>query len=319
MGALMLRLSARHGRGVEFHRIAPEGLSVGRGLGNALIVSDPYLGAEQFRLQPDDGTLWLEVLDCTNPLRVNGMVRAQERVALRAGDRIEIGRSVFTVLDAAAPLPPALSLAASPWERLGLWRAPIALMLLLLAGVVVGGIDFLKSTGAPQWDELALAGLTICSMALGWAAFWSALAGLLGLHADFWVHLALAAITGLLWFGGMEALTYVAYALAADAEGFLAAAGWLMGAALMYLLLSSALSLSTPLRHPVLAALAATAGAYALMGLQDVAERDDFVAQPQPYTVLRAPFARLRPALDYPAFEAEVGELFAGLPEAEED
>ena len=87
----------------------------------------------------------------------------------------------------------------------------------------------------------------------------------------------------------------------------------------MYLLLSSALSLSTPLRHPVLAALAATAGAYALMGLQDVAERDDFVAQPQPYTVLRAPFARLRPALDYPAVEAEVGELFAGLPEAEED
>lgn len=315
MGALILRLSSRHGRGAEFHRIAPEGLSVGRGLGNSLIVPDPYLGAEQFRLLPADGVLWLEVRDRTNPLRVNGHIRAEDRVALRPGDRIETGRSLFTVLDADAAVPPALLLAASPWERLGNWRAPIALLLVLLSAVVVAGIDYLKSTGAAQWDELALSGVAIAGLSMGWASFWSGLAAVLRRHADFWAHLALASATGMFWFGGMEGSTYVAYALSGDAASLISATAWGLGAALMYLLLSSALALSTPLRHASLAALTATVSVYALMGLQEVAERDDFSAQPQPVTVLRAPFAKLQAGLDYASFDEGVAALFAALPE----
>ena len=313
MGALILRVSARHGRGVEFHRIAPEGMTVGRGLGNTLILPDPYLGAEQFRLTPAEDALWLERRDRTNPLRVNGVARAEERVALRPGDRIETGRSVFTVLDAEAAVPPALSLDASPWERLGVWRAPIALALVLLAAVLVAGLDHLRSTGAPQWDELALSGFTVAGLSMAWAAFWSALAAMLRQHADFWAHLALAAAAGMVWFGGAEASTYVAYA--ADAAAFISTVSWWLGGVLMFLLLWSALELATPLPNAFLAACAATFAAHTLMALQDVAERDDFVAQPQPVTVLRAPFAKLRPGLDYEAFDAGVGALFAGLPE----
>lgn len=315
MGALILRVSARHGRGVEFRRIGPEGLSVGRGLGNALIVPDPYIGAEQFRLLPGDDTLWLEVCDHTNPLRVNGIVRADPRVALQAGDRIETGRSVFTVLDAGAPVAPALSLSASPWERLGPWRAPLALALVLFSAALVAGIDYLKSTGAPQWDELALAGFTVTGMAMGWAAFWSVLAVLLRQHADFWAHLALAAGTGMLWYGGMELVSYLAYALAQDAAAAIDMVAWALGAALMYLLLHGALALATPLRHAALAALAVTLSFYALITLQERAEKDGFSPQPQPITVLRAPFAKLRSGLDYESFDAGVAELFAELPE----
>jgi hypothetical protein len=315
MGALILRVSARHGRGVEFHRITPEGITVGRGLGNTLILPDPYLGAEQFRLAPAEDALWLELRDRTNPLRVNGVARAEERLALRPGDRIETGRSVFTVLDAGAAVPPALSLDASPWERLGFWRAPIALALVVLAAVLVAGLDYLRSTGAPQWDELALSGFTVAGLSMGWAAFWSALAAMLRQHADFWAHLALAAAAGIVWFGGAEAGAYVAYAFAADAAAFISTVSWWLGGVLMILLLWGALELATPLRNVFLAACAATFAAQTLMALQDVAERDDFVAQPQPVTVLRAPFAKLRPGLDYEAFDAGVGALFAGLPE----
>ncbi len=315
MGALILRLSARHGRGAEFHRITPDGLSVGRGLGNTLIVPDPYLGAEQFWLHYEGSVLWLEVLDRTNPLRVNGVIRSETRLELRPGDRVEIGRSVFTVFTADAAVPPALSLAASPWERLGNWRAPLALALVLAGSVVVAGIDFLKSTGEAQWDELTLAGLTVAGLSMSWAAVWSALAAMLRRHADFWAHVALASATGTFWFGGMEATTYLSYALANDAPSVIFGTGWVLGAALMYLLLSNALQLATPLRHPALAAFAATVAVYALMGLQELAEQDDFTAQPQPVTVLRAPFAKLRAGLDYDAFDAGVAELFAGLPE----
>jgi len=315
VGALILRLSARYGRGVEFHRIAPEGLSVGRGLGNTLIVPDPYLGAEQFRLDYEGNVLWLEVLDRTNPCHVNGVIRSESRLPLQPGDRVETGRSVFTVLAADAAVPPALSLAASPWERLGNWRAPIALVLVLAGAVVVAGIDFLKSTGEAQWDELALAGLTVAGLSMSWAAFWSALAAISRRHADFWAHLALASATSAFWFGGMEATTYLSYALASDAPAVIFVTGWVLGALLMYLLLWNALELATPLRHPALAAFAATAAVYALMGLQELAERDEFTAQPQPVTVLRAPFAKLRAGLDYDSFDAGVAELFAALPE----
>jgi len=315
MGALILRVSARHGHGVEFHRISPEGLSVGRGLGNALIVPDPYIGAEQFRLCPEGDALWLEVRDHTNPLSVNGIARVDQRVALHPGDRIETGRSVFTVLDAETPVAPTLSLAASPWERLGAWRAPLALVLVLLSAVVAAGIDYLKSTGDAQWDELALAGFTVTGMSMGWAAFWSVLAVLLRSHADFWAHLALAAVTGMLWYGGMELTVYLAYAFAQDAAETIGMVGWALGAALMYLLLHGALVLSTPLRHAPLAALAVTVSAYGLMTLQDRTEKDGFSPQPQPITVLRAPFAKVRSGLDYESFDAGVAELFAELPE----
>ena len=235
------------------------------------------------------------------------------QILLRPG--VETGRSVFTVLAADTAVPPALSLAASPWERLGNWRAPIALVLVLAGAVVVAGIDFLKSTGEAQWDELALAGLTVAGLSMSWAAFWSALAAISRRHADFWAHLALASATSAFWFGGMEATTYLSYALASDAPAVIFVTGWVLGALLMYLLLWNALELATPLRHPALAAFAATAAVYALMGLQELAERDEFTAQPQPVTVLRAPFAKLRAGLDYDSFDAGVAELFAALPE----
>lgn len=315
MGALILRVSARHGRAVEFHRIPPEGFSVGRGLGNALIVPDPYLGAEQFRLWQEEGSVWLEVLDHTNPLSVNGIVRTDLRLELRAGDRIETGRSVFTLLDAQTPVPPALSLAASPWERLGAWRAPLALLLVLMAAAVIAGIDFLKTTGDPQWDELALSAFSVAGLSMGWAAFWAGLSGVLRRHADFWAHLAMAAAAGMLWYGGMELSAYLAYAFAGDAAFVIASVGWVLGAALMFLMLASAAAIATPIRQAWTAALGATLGAYALMGLQDLAERNDFSPQPQPVTVLRAPFAKVRPGLDYPSFDARVSALFASLPE----
>lgn len=315
MGALILRVSARHGRAVEFHRIPPEGFSVGRGLGNALIVPDPYLGAEQFRLLQEEERVLLEVLDHTNPLSVNGLVRTESRMELRAGDRIETGRSVFTLLDTQTPLPPALSLAASPWERLGQWRAPLALSLVLVAAAVIAGIDFLKSTGTPQWDELALSGLSVVGLSTMWAAFWAGLSGILRHHADFWVHFAMAGAAGMLWYGGLEVSSYLAYAFADDAALVLASVGWLLGALMMFLMAAGALALATPLRQPWLAALGATIGAFGLMGLQDFAERNDFSPQPQPVTVLRAPFAKPRPGLDYPSFDARVSALFASLPE----
>ena len=319
MGALILRLSARHGRATEYRRLGGEPLGVGRGFGNALIVPDAYLGAEQFRIVPEDDAFWLEVLDRTNPLRLNGVLRSEYRIALAAGDRIDVGHSVFTLLDENTPVPAARSLAASPWERLGDWRPAVSMFLLLLLATLTGWLDFLKTVEEPQWDQLLFGALSLCGSVMTWAVTWAALGHLLRHHAEFWAQLALAAAVALVWLAAMELSGYIAYAFAADAGFFVEVSSWVLSAVLSYLLLHGALSLATHLRHPGLAALSATLAAYALLGLSDFSTRDDFVAQPQPATVLRAPFAKRLEGRDYQSFDTEVAALFAGLPGEEDD
>lgn len=319
MGALILRLSARHGRATEYRRLGGEPLGVGRGFGNGLIVPDAYLGAEQFRIVPGEDAFWLEVLDRTNPLRLNGVLRPEDRIRLAAGDRIEVGHSVFTLLDENTPVPAARSLAASPWERFGDWRPGVSMLLLFLLAILTGWLDFLKTVEEPQWDQLLFGALSLCGSVMTWAVTWAALGHLLRHHAEFWAQLALAAAVALVWLAAMELSGYLAYAFAADAGFFVEVSSWVLTAALSYLLLHGALSLATQLRHPGLAALSATLAAYALLGLSDFSTRDDFVAQPQPATVLRAPFAKRLPGRDYQPFDADVAALFADLSGEEDD
>ncbi len=319
MGALILRLSARHGRATEYRRLGGEPLGVGRGFGNGLIVPDAYLGAEQFRIVPEADALWLEVLDRTNPLRLNGVLRREYRIPLAPGDRIDVGHSVFTLLDEHTPVPVARSLAASPWERLGDWRPGVSMFLLLLLAALTGWLDFLKTAEEPQWDQLLFGALSLCGSVMMWAVTWAALGHLMRHQAEFWAQLALAAAVALAWLAAMELSGYIAYAFAVDAGFFIEAASWVLSAVLGFLLLHGALHLATHLRHPGLAALSATLAAYALLGLSDFSTRDDFVAQPQPATVLRAPFAKRQAGRDYEPFDADIAALFAGLPREDGD
>ena len=70
-------------------------ITIGRAADNDLVVDDPRVSRHHVRLQARRGMLVLTDLDSANGSRVNG--KAISEVALGAGDRIEIGATVFTI------------------------------------------------------------------------------------------------------------------------------------------------------------------------------------------------------------------------------
>lgn len=72
-------------------------MTIGRGTDNALVLVDERVSRRHARLAARDGALILTDLDSTNGIRVNG-ARARE-IAIGAGDVIEIGDTVLTVVD----------------------------------------------------------------------------------------------------------------------------------------------------------------------------------------------------------------------------
>ncbi len=78
-------------------RIALDGpaLTIGRALDNDVVLDDRRVSRHHARLQARRGMLVLTDLDSANGSRVNGV--AVSEVALGAGDRIEIGVTVFVI------------------------------------------------------------------------------------------------------------------------------------------------------------------------------------------------------------------------------
>lgn len=72
-------------------------LMIGRGADNALALADERVSRRHARLAARDGALILTDLESTNGIRVNG-ARVRE-IAVGAGDVIEIGDAVLTIVD----------------------------------------------------------------------------------------------------------------------------------------------------------------------------------------------------------------------------
>lgn len=316
MAALILRIAARQGRAAEYRRFESGEVSVGRGFTNELIVPDPYLGARQFRILREDGGLWLEVLDRSNPLRVNGRVRVETRLPLAAGDEIDVGRSRFTVLREDTPVVPARRLADSRWERLGGWRPAVALLLLAATGVCAAWMDYLDSFSTPVWQDLLFSGLFMGALAIGWSAFWSVLARLVRHESQFWALLALSTALTLLTLFSAVSINYASYATGMDMA--IAVADWILAGLLLFLLIRGSLQLATRIPLPSLAALLATIGPLGLLYALDQAGQDEFSAQPEPETLLMAPFAKRQPGLAFDDYDRELSALFEELSDRRE-
>jgi hypothetical protein len=97
--AAMLREQRPDGTG---RRVVLDGgsLTIGRASDNGLVLDDRRVSRHHARLQARRGMLVLTDLDSANGSRVNGVAVAE--VALGAGDRIEIGTTVF-VIEAVSP------------------------------------------------------------------------------------------------------------------------------------------------------------------------------------------------------------------------
>jgi len=308
VAAVIVRAGPRHARGGgESRRLERGELRIGRAPGNDLVLADPYVGATQFRLLRAGEGVVLEVLDRTNPVRVNGLRREEASIALASGDEIEIGHSLLGVLREDAAVAPTRVLPSTWWARIGAWRPAVAVLLLLAAGATSLWVDYLATYAEPRWDELLSGTLTLLAVLLGWAALWAVIGRSLRHPAQFAGHLALASTVVLAAYLLTATIEYGLYAL--DLARLSEPLDWAGGAALLFLLCCGEFRLATQLRRPALAAALAVALPLATLAAFDWAAREDYDPQPPALTLLAPPFAKLAEGRSAEAYD----ELLAGL------
>lgn len=314
MEALVLCVTTRAARGVEFHKFGGTEIAIGRGLRNDLIVADPYFGAEQFRIRRGEDGMTLVLLDRTNVPRLNGeRVPAGGELPLREGDRLALGGTLITVLTEDSAVAPARVLGDSLWSRIERWRPGIALLVLLLAGAASALLQYLEVVRDIEWPQFAAGPVMLVVMLLVWSFAWALAGRLLRNQTHFFAHLACAAGITLASMLASELLGVAAWA--SGLTQLLGPVDGVISAGFGCLLLGLNLRFATNLHRPLAAA---TLFVLALGGLSwglQWQSQEEFEPSPAEPAGLLPPFAKLRGDLPVAEHERLLRELFGEVRE----
>lgn len=311
MDALVLRIGPRHGRGAEYHKFAGSHVEIGRGYHNDLIVADPYLGSAQFRIVRTDGHMFLEILEETNPVLLNGRRCEMPRIPLAAGDELTVGHTTVGVFLESTLVPDTRLMRATVWSRLGRWQPPAALAVLVITGLCALWVDYLDTVEEIDWPSLLSGPVFLAMIIIGWALAWATVGRVLRNQPRFFGHLFASAAVTLLTMQVTLLAPYAAYA-----TGFpraVAALDWGLSALLSGILVYVNLRLATHLQRPALSAAAFIALLFLLAyGVEWLGE-EQFLPYPADETLLKPPFAKLRASMDLDEYQDALESLFARL------
>jgi len=186
MESLILQIGGRAGRVRELVRSAGESVSIGRGFGNQVVLTDPYVAAEPASFDYEDGRWYFVNLDETNRVLRNGASLPAQRVALQAGDRLTVGRTEIRVFSPDFAVAPTRKLILSDW----LHHDSIGWLIPLVALAVFNALDFsvdflLDTTREIEWKEQVTDLLWVNTILLAWVGIWALNGRLVRHHAHF--------------------------------------------------------------------------------------------------------------------------------------
>ncbi len=194
MDTLIVNVPGRGARGASLIRSTDGNLRLGRGFHNDIVLDDPFVAAEQLRFVRDDHSWYVEVLERTNPVLLNGSPLRDPRARLNSGDQITVGRTDLSVYDEAHPVDPPRRLAFSSWlsaHRVGPW---LALMVLFVVGGLDALAEFLTQSADLDWQKPAYGVLFSAAFIAVWAAVWALLGRALRHQPHYFAHLLVSAL-----------------------------------------------------------------------------------------------------------------------------
>ncbi|OUS41265.1 hypothetical protein A9R00_01810 [Oleispira antarctica] len=101
MEQVIIQYGVKQGRIAELVRSHGEDILIGRGFNNQLVIQDDYIAPQQLRIfQQENQTWWVEILEQTNSVLLNGKAKEDGSFQIRSGDRITIGRTTLSVYSA---------------------------------------------------------------------------------------------------------------------------------------------------------------------------------------------------------------------------
>jgi hypothetical protein len=232
MAAVMwVEVLARSGEVLSRTRIDTPEARVGRAFDNDVVVNDPHVAPHHLRLfRAEDGELVAEDLGTLNGLYAEHGSRNLARVSLAAQPSIRIGRTILRVHDAAQPVAPEKPL--TPARAHSQWAAGLCVGLCLL----ILFVNWLDLTAEPSANRIVVPLLGLATGLAAWTGLWSAVSRLFFGHAQFSLHLRIAAtacIAIVLWDQLTETLSFaLAWRAVIEYEGLGAWA--ILGATVYY-------------------------------------------------------------------------------------
>ncbi|MDH5611847.1 MAG: FHA domain-containing protein [Gammaproteobacteria bacterium] len=163
------------------------GLSLGRAFSNDIIITDPFVGEFQLRVDLSPGSEYdwhIEITDRTNPVFLNGKNIESKSVDLRSGDKLTTGRTsiVFYTENHAVPVTREFSIAN--WLHNHKFKPYIAILMLLVLFGSTMLASYLETATELDWGSLSSVAWGYLILAFIWASGWS-LAGRL-LKGDYY-------------------------------------------------------------------------------------------------------------------------------------
>lgn len=172
MDRLVIQMGVKHGRVSELTRSVDGRLRVGRSLDNELVLNDRYVAPRQLAFEQEDEQWTMRILDRTNPVMLNNRAVVEDKLRVRSGDKVTVGRTQFALCSTADPVEPASKMLLSNWLA---GDAGFLLPLFILVAVCL--IDllltyFLQSSSL-LWQEDVRLQLMTMAMIFIWAALWA--------------------------------------------------------------------------------------------------------------------------------------------------
>lgn len=316
MDALILQIGLKQGRSAEIHRLQDRELYIGRAYSNDIVLTDPYVAPEQLRVYcyTEDGqeaSWFVNVLDTTNPVLLNGKVIDTASVPIRKGDQLTVGRTQLRIYSESHDVEPTRKLVVSGWLH-KLSRSS-ATPLLLFAGVcgLNGLLSYLLANTDGEWKTHALGILELMGALLVWAGGWAVVGRLLRHQTLFSQHLLITTLVfavGLLLLPVENFLEFLS-----DNVQLRMVINFLFFALLTAYLLRQNLHLATNMKHTALIAIACSFSLTAMMVLYTLFAQDQRHHQPEYSSTLLPPAVNPRSATELDDYLSDMNDLFTEL------
>ena len=311
MAKIVLEITADSRAHREYHSFASAAVTVGRGLDNDVILSDPYVSSRHLLVERDGAGLKVLDRDSENGMYVNGVKHLGGGVEVPSGEEILIGKTRLRIYLEEHPVPPARVLVErSPLYKLAGKPAVAWGLLLAVAGLALLEAHW-NTTKNESLLKLLPSPIGVLSSVLVWAGLWTFIGRLLRHRMCFLEHVSVCG----LWFLSSEILDNVVHYVSfyANSKPLGTALGYAVNSGIFIVTLFATLTFATnmtPRKKMVFAGVFTGILVLSFAGLRlSVAE---YYAWEPPYdTVLEPPVFGVPKARSVPDFVGRTDRLFA--------
>lgn len=312
MESMIIQIGPRNSQPSNTIKCTGQVFNIGRSFQNDLVLSDPYIAPNQLRLRKKASGWFIDLLDTTNPVFINGKALKQSQATIGSGDWVTIGRTVLRFFADDHQVEPSRKLFFSNWYHLNRWQVLLAIGLLtVLISSFVMLSEYLQTWTEIEWQELLASVLLVQAVIVVWAMVWAIVGRVLRHQNQFFIQFAVTTAVFLLATVADLIFSPLAYMASSQVLGLVVDWGltFVTFALLLYLNYSIATNLRKPLRSACIVSGLILLFIYCVYQL----DKDSFQYDPEYMKELYPPMFKLRRDISTETYLNRYDDLFNSI------